>query len=59
MDKDIVLLDEPTSHLDRASKEIIIDTLKKVSKEKLVLTISHDEELINTGDNVFKFNISI
>lgn len=59
MDKDIVLLDEPTSHLDRASKEIIIDTLKKVSKEKLVLTISHDEELISTGDNVFKFNISI
>lgn len=59
MDKDIVLLDEPTSHLDRASKEIIIDTLKKVSKEKLVLTISHDEDLISTGDNVFKFNISI
>lgn len=59
MDKDVLLLDESTSHLDRASKEIIIDTLKKVSKEKLVLTISHDEELISTGDNVFKFNISI
>lgn len=59
MDKDVLLLDEPTSHLDRASKEIIIDTLKKESKEKLVLTISHDEDLISTGDNVFKFNISI
>lgn len=59
MDKELLLLDESTSHLDRASKEIIIDTLKKVSKEKLVLTISHDEELISTGDNVFKFNISI
>lgn len=59
MEKGIVLLDEPISHLDRASKEIITDTLKKESKEKLVLTISHDEELISTGDNVFKFNISL
>lgn len=59
MDKDVLLLDEPTSHLDRASKEIIIDTLKKLAKEKIVLIITHDEELISTGDNVFKFNISI
>ena len=53
MDKDVVLLDEPTSHLDRASKEIILDTLNKAAKEKIVLVITHDDELINTKDCIF------
>lgn len=59
MDKDIVLLDEPTSHLDAASKGILIDRLNNLSKEKLVLIISHDTELIKANNNVFNFNIAI
>lgn len=58
MDKDVLLLDEPTSHLDRASKEIIIDTLKKLAKEKIVLIITHDDQIIKTSENVFKFNMA-
>lgn len=59
MDKNVVLLDEPTSHLDSASKEIVIDTLKKLAKEKMLLIITHDDQIIRTSKNVFKFNISI
>lgn len=59
MDKNVVLLDEPTSHLDAASKEIVIGRLNNLSKEKLVLIISHDTELIKTNNNVFNFNIAI
>ena len=57
MDKDIALLDEPTSHLDAASKEIVIGTLKILAKEKMLLIITHDDQIIKTSENVFKFNI--
>lgn len=55
MDKDVLLLDEPTSHLDATSKEIVLDTLNKVSIGKLVFIISHDDKLIKISDNVFNF----
>lgn len=59
MDKNVVLLDEPTSHLDAASKEIVIGTLKILAKEKMLLIITHDDQIIKTSENVFKFNIAI
>lgn len=58
MDKNVVLLDEPTSHLDAASKEIVIGTLKILAKEKMLLIITHDDQIIKTSENVFKFNIA-
>lgn len=59
MDKDVLLLDEPTSHLDSASKEIVLDALKKLAKEKMLLIITHYDQIIKTSENVFKFNIAI
>lgn len=53
MDKEILLLDEPTSHLDSASKEIVLNTLNKVAKDKIVLIILHDTKLINAKDFIF------
>ncbi len=41
---DIIMADEPTGNLDSQTSEQIFDALKELSKEKLVLVVSHDRE---------------
>jgi len=43
----IILADEPTGNLDKASGEQIFNILKEISKEKLVIIVSHDIESAN------------
>lgn len=43
-DPKIILADEPTGNLDNKTTKVIFDTLKKISKDKLVVVISHDIE---------------
>ena len=38
----VILADEPTGNLDTKTSKIILDSLKELSKEKLVIIISHD-----------------
>ena len=42
---DIVLADEPTGALDSKTSVVVLDILKEVSKEKLVIMVTHNEEL--------------
>lgn len=42
---DIILADEPTGALDTATSKQIMDLLKKVSKDKLVIMVTHNPEL--------------
>ncbi|MCM1307541.1 MAG: ATP-binding cassette domain-containing protein, partial [Butyrivibrio sp.] len=41
---EIIMADEPTGALDSNTGRQIFDTLKKLSKDKLVLIVSHDRE---------------
>ncbi len=41
---EIIMADEPTGALDSATGKQVLDTLKKLSKEKLVIVVSHDRE---------------
>ena len=51
----IVLADEPTGALDSNTGKAIFDTLKKISKEKLVIVVSHDREFAEEyGDRVIE-----
>lgn len=43
----IIILDEPTSHLDAYNTNILIREIKKVSEHKIVLLVSHDKKLID------------
>ncbi|MDD3999328.1 MAG: ATP-binding cassette domain-containing protein [Bacilli bacterium] len=45
-DSRILLADEPTGNLDKKSGKEIIELLKKISEEKLVITVSHNEDLV-------------
>ncbi|MBR4116950.1 MAG: ABC transporter ATP-binding protein/permease [Clostridia bacterium] len=40
----IIMADEPTGALDSNTGKAIFDTLKKLSKDKLVLVVSHDRD---------------
>ncbi len=40
----IIMADEPTGALDSTTGTQVFDMLKKLSKEKLVIVVSHDEE---------------
>lgn len=41
----ILLCDEPTGNLDSETGKEIFDLLKKISKDKLVIVVSHNEEM--------------
>ena len=41
----ILIADEPTGNLDKKNGQEIYELLKEISKEKLVIVVSHDEDL--------------
>jgi len=47
----IIVLDEPTSNLDKENSEKIFQILKELSKRYLVITSTHNEELANRYAN--------
>ena len=47
-DPDIVLADEPTGALDSKTSEQIMDLLKEVAKDRLVIMVTHNRELAET-----------
>lgn len=52
---EIIMGDEPTGALDSATGAQVFETLKKLSKEKLVVIVSHDREFAETyGDRIIE-----
>ena len=46
-DPEVILADEPTGNLDENTSNQIMDLLKEISKERLVMVISHNPEEAN------------
>ena len=54
-DPKLILADEPTGALDAKTGKEILTLLKELSKEKLVVVVSHDEEFAHTfGDRILE-----
>jgi len=55
MKPDIILLDEPTSSLDKEMKDSVLNLIKKIVEENMTLIIvSHEEEFIkNVSDQIY------
>lgn len=52
-DADVILADEPTGNLDSETSEEIFKLLKQISKRKLVVVVSHDNDFAqNYGDRI-------
>lgn len=51
----VILADEPTGNLDSETGKDVMDLLKEISKEKLVIIVSHDRESANVyGDRIIE-----
>ena len=50
-DPDIILADEPTGALDSETSKQIMNLLKEVSKDKLVIMVTHNPELASVYSN--------
>lgn len=54
-DADILILDEISNHLDRESKLSIMQNIMKIYKDKIIISISHDKDLIDFFDKKYLF----
>lgn len=55
-DSQVLLCDEPTANLDFENARIVINTLKDISKEKLVIVATHDVDLFkDVSDDWYSF----
>ncbi|MEM0031250.1 MAG: ABC transporter ATP-binding protein [Desulfurococcaceae archaeon] len=51
---EIILADEPTGNLDRASAKIVVDTFLKLNKQGLtIVVVTHDPEIANCTNRIF------
>lgn len=46
----VIMLDEPTSSLDKASSKALVRVLRKKKKKNIIIMISHDRELLDKCD---------
>lgn len=55
-DPDIILADEPTGALDTATSKQIMELIKEIAKDKLVIMVTHNPELAQDyADRIIKF----
>lgn len=51
-EKEAYIFDEPTSNLDQLSKKRFFDLLEKIKKDKIIILISHEEDVLQYIDSV-------
>lgn len=56
-DPNVIILDEPTNGLDINSIYEFKNILKEIKKDKIIILISHDNEILDISDNVIKLDI--
>ncbi len=50
--KDILIYDEPTNFLDQKNKFKIIESIKKIKKDKIIVILSHDKDILKISDKI-------
>ena len=58
-DKEIYLLDEPTSNVDSETEEKMIKLIKKVLKNKTVVIVTHKPKIIEICNHCYEFKDSV
>jgi ATP-binding cassette subfamily B protein len=51
-DAPFVILDEPTSHLDRESETLVLEAMSRLMRDRTVLVIAHRPEPVEVADVV-------
>lgn len=53
---ELLIFDEPTSSLDKATSDKIIQIIKDLSKSKTIILITHDEKLVNNCNKIIRLD---
>ena len=56
MNKDIYILDEPTSNLDRHTEEIVVNFILKYFKDKTLIIATHNEKINEICNKFYTFD---
>ena len=56
MDKDIYILDEPTSNLDKHTEEIVVKFILKYFKDKTLIIATHNEKINEICNKFYTFD---
>ena len=51
---EMIMLDEPTIHLDNYRRHELIDILKNLNLLPQMIIVTHDNDLEEAADNIFK-----
>src|SRR4051794_32748254 len=51
-DRDVVLLDEPTAHLDAPTAAALVRDLRAALSGRVVVCVTHDDDLAEPGDTI-------
>lgn len=49
----IIILDEPTSSMDKSTEILMIQILEKIKKNKIIIMITHKPEIARRSDKIF------
>ncbi|MCM3617893.1 ATP-binding cassette domain-containing protein [Sutcliffiella horikoshii] len=52
----LILLDEPTNNLDEENIKIIMDLLRSIKKDRIIIVVTHSKFVVNNSDKTFDFN---
>ncbi len=55
MDKNIYILDEPTSNLDKHTEEIVVNFILKYFKDKTLIIATHNEKINEICNKFYHF----
>lgn len=56
---DVLIMDEPTSALDLKSKDQFKEIINKIKMDKIIILITHDEDIKNMADEIIDLNIAV
>jgi len=59
LDKDVYVLDEPTSNLDKETEKLIVSLIQKYLKDKTVVIVTHRDEIKKICDKHYIFENNI
>ena len=55
-DSDVMILDEPTSALGQESQYAVWRLLKEIKKEKIIIVISHDQNISQFANQIINLD---
>jgi ATP-binding cassette subfamily C protein CydCD len=58
-DRDVVLLDEPTAHLDPPTAAALVDDLRRALAGRVVVCVTHDDAVERPGDTVVRLGTPV